>query len=248
MIGDLEARVTLREPDSLPGQLPLGNVDHLYVAHDDAPMGYWRKPDGWVTLSQYGDNGTEKKLDREFVRLGKYGTYSSSAIARDKDPLLPLVLKGGLCELPAEQVKNLGWHRAPDRTAKRSHREVHAMVQAVMQRQGCSHEEAVVAVMPQLAGVDLKDWECVPCKGRWFPTQGAFENHTTVMHREALQSESIGKAVAAAHGAATGASASNEALLALIAQQGDVIAELKARLDAAEAKAEPKKNGKAADG
>lgn len=248
MIGDLEARVTLREPDSLPGQLPLGRIDHLFVAHDDAPMGYWRKPDGWVILSQYGDNGTEKKLDRDFVRLGKYGTYSSSAIAQDKDPLLPLVLKDGLRELPAEQIKNLGWHRVPDRTAKRSHREVHAMVQATMQRQGCSREEAVAVVMPQTQGYDMTDHHCVPCNNRPFPTSAALQNHTTVMHKDALQSESIGKAVAAAHGAATGASASNEALLALIAQQGDVIAELKARLDAAEAKGEPKKNGKAADG
>lgn len=230
---DLESRF-LREPAVLPGQVALGKLDHIFQQHDEAPMGYWKKPDGHVILSQYGDNGTEKKLDREFVRLGKYGSYASAAIANLKDPLLPLVLAGGLQELPPDQIKLLGWHRVPDRAAKRSHREVDALVQAAMATRGISREEAVLVVMPQLVGFDLTEYTCVSHPGRYFPTEGAKRDHDSVMHKESLQAEATGKAVAAAQGgaaqAAAASSATTDALVALIAQQGEVIAQMRQQL------------------
>lgn len=168
---------------------------------DDAPMGYWRKPDGHIILSQYGENGTERKLDRGFTRLGaRYGTYSSSAIGESKDPLYPLVAKGGLVEMPAEQIIQLGWHRRPDRNARRSHRLVESLIEQAMQQHGTDRESARLLVMPQLTGHDLTDYLCAACPGRWFTSEGAVLNHESVMHKDAVQSRSIGMAVAQAQG------------------------------------------------
>lgn len=229
----LESRF-LNEPNNVAGLTTLQKAPEWFAPADDAPMGYWRKPDGHIILSQYGENGTEKKLDRGFERLGaKYGSYASSMMGTLKDPLLPLVLAGGLVELPAEQIKLLGWHRAPDRAAKRSHREVDTLVRAAMAQHGVGREEALLLVMPQLRGYDLADYDCAACPGRHFPTEAAKLAHTTVMHKEAIQSESIGKAVAAAQqGNGGGGSGDTAALLQIIAQQGDVIAGMKAQLDA----------------
>lgn len=210
---------------------------------DEAPMGYWRKPsDGYVFLAMYGENGTERKLDRGFVRLGaRYGTYDSAAMAVLADPLLGLVMRGGLDQLPPRQIRELGWHRVPDRAAKRSHRQVHALVEAAMAKDGLTREQALVAVMPQLQGVDLTDHYCALCPGRIFISAASKTNHDTVMHREQVQSTSIGQAVAAAQGGA----GSNDVLLSLIAQQGDLIANLTAKIDALETTKAPK--GKKAD-
>lgn len=203
-----------------------------FAPHDEAPMGYWKKPtDGSVFLAQYGENGLDHKLKRDFTRLHQYGEFASAGTRTwdpVSDPFYPLVVKGGLKELPAAQIKELGWHRPPSRDAKASHRAVEQLIRQVMTERSLARDEALLAVMPQLRDVDLTDWTCVSHPGRFFPTEAAKVNHDAVMHKEAIQSESIGRAVASANGGG------NDALLTLLAQQGDLIADLKARLDASE--------------
>ena len=234
---DFESRI-LHEPANVPGQIATGRLDHFFTPHDEAPLGYWRKPNGHIILAQYGENGTEKKLDRGFERLGQqYGSYASAGSRTwnpANDPLYPLVVKGGLRELPGEQIKLLGWHRPPDRTAKASHRAVEEMVQRVVAERRCERGEAVLAVMPQLVGLDLDDYVCAACPGRWFPTEAAMLAHESVMHKDAVQSRSIGSAVAQAQ-ARQGppvSDASTDALLTLIANQGEMIAAMRAEIDA----------------
>lgn len=263
---DLEARI-LHEP-AFAGVNATSAPD-WFAPHDDAPLGYWRKPDGHIILAQYGENGTEKKLDRGFQRLGhQYGSFASAGTRTwtpSTDPLYPLVAKGGIREIPGDQLKLLGWHRKPDRNARASHRTVEALVERQMAA-GLSREKALLAVMPQLASVDLTDYDCAACPGRLFPTEAAKIAHTSVVHKEAIQSESIGKAVAAAQSGggsnadlvaaltdalkglapASGGGDSSEALLSIIEQQGEVIAGMKAQLDALTAKAPKGKLVKAA--
>lgn len=234
---DLEARI-LHEPTTVPGQIATGRID-FFTPHDEAPLGYWRKPNGHIILAQYGENGTEKKLDRGFERLGsKYGSYASAGTRTwnpATDPLYPLVAKGGLREMPGEQIKLLGWHRPPDRTAKASHRAVEEMVQRVVAERRCERIEGVLTVMPQLLGMDLSDYVCAACPGRWFPTEAAMLAHESVMHKDAVQSRSIGSAVAQAQarqGAEAASDASTDALLTLIANQGEMIASMRAEMDA----------------
>lgn len=223
----------VHEPSSVPGLLSTDKPS-WFSPHDEAPLGYWRKPDGYIILSQYGENGTEKKLDRGFERLGsKYGSYASAGTRTwhpSQDPLYPLVAKGGIVEMPAKQIRELGWHRPPDRAAKASHRTLEAQIQRVMQERVLPREEALLVVAPQLRGVDLTDYSCAACPGRWFPSEAAMLAHESVVHRDAVQSRSIGNAVAAAQAGQSGA-ADQTALLQIIAQQGELIAEMKARLD-----------------
>lgn len=206
-----------------------------FAPHDEAPLGYWQKPtDGSVFLAQYGENGLDAKIKRKFRRLDEYGEFASAGTRTwdpTADPFFPLVKRGGLKELPAFQIKELGWHREPSRDARASHRAVEELVRRAMAERSLSRDEALLVVMPQLVGFDLTDWTCVSHPGRFFPTEATKVSHDAVMHKEAIQSESIGRAVASANGGA-----GTEALVALIAQQGDLIADLKARLDARDAK------------
>lgn len=242
-VAELESRF-LRDPN-VAGVSMLSKAPEWFTPPaDEAPLGYWRRPDNrYVYLAQYGDNGTERKLERGHERLGalRYGSYPSAGTATwqpKDDPLYPLVVRGGLGELPGEQIKGLGWHRAPDRNARASHRKVAELVEQAMQARGISREAAVLAVMPQLEGIDLADYTCAMCPGRLFPTQASVLAHESVVHRDAVQSRSIGQAVAEAQGAGQRASAGAAgepsgdaaALLSLIAGQGEVIAELKAQL------------------
>jgi hypothetical protein len=220
-----------------------------FAPHDEAPMGYWKKPtDGTVFLAQYGENGLDHKLKRNFTRLHQYGEFASAG-TRTWDPMLdpfyPLVMKGGLRELPPEQIKELGWHRVPSRDAKASHRAVEQLIQRVQTERSLSRDEALLAVMPQLKDFDLTDWPCVSHPGRLFPTEAAKISHDSVMHKEAIQSESIGRAVAVANANAN-ANASSDPLLALIAQQGELIAEMKSKIEVLEGAKAPK--GKAVQG
>lgn len=240
-----ESRI-LQEP-SFAGVASASGADiakWLGAPADEAPMGYWRKPDGHVILAHYGENGTEKKLDRGFVRLGmQYGQYSSSAMADLKDPFYGILARGGLKEFPAEQIKLLGWHRPADRNSKRSHRLVSELVERAMNA-GLSRDEALVEVMPQLEGHDLTDYTCAACPGRWFPHKAAALNHEAVMHKDAVQSRSIGEAVAHAqtgNGGGGTSDAGMDALLQMVATQGELIAGLQAQLAA---QAAPKKGAR----
>lgn len=246
-IQTLEGRLAGLADPQIAGVSAVDAVARKWVEapSDEAPMGYWKKPnDGYVILAHYGENGTERKMDRGYVRLGaRYGTYSSAAMGELKDPLLGLVMRGGLDQMPAQQIKEIGWHRKPSNAAKRSHRAVEALIERAMADKGLSRDEALLVVMPQLREIDLTDYTCAACRGRWFPTLDAKLSHDSVAHKDQLQAEATGKAVAAANSG--GGASANEALVALIAQQGDLIAEMKAEIAELRGAKAPKGKGKA---
>jgi hypothetical protein len=152
-----------------------------------------------VFLAQYGENGLDAKLKRKFERLDQYGEFASAGTRTwdpMNDPFYPLVMKGGLRELPrrADQGAGLAPRAVPRRQGVPSGR----------RGAGPAGDDRAVARPGRGAAgrdaaapdFDLTDWTCVSHPGRFFPTEGAKVNHDAVMHKEAIQSESIGRAVA----------------------------------------------------
>lgn len=171
----------------------------------NAALGYWRVPDdrmprGRITLLQYGHNSMER-IDRGHQRLPRYGTYKSDGGAGAwkpwQDPFLGIVQRDGLREFDAQQLIELGWYRAPGRLAKSSHRELWKKVTAAMDL-GLTQEDAVIHVMPQLAGHDLGEYRCEICPDRVFSSTQLLRRHEALSHPEDVRSREIRDSVAGA--------------------------------------------------
>lgn len=114
-----------------------------------AAAGYFRKPDGWITVSQYrGGASIEMFLDRGFDALRKYGDVTQRLNELDengepkRDPAKiwgPILRhKDGPAEFLPEQIITARWYKEADLPVK-----------------GIK--------WPQLRGVKIKEYQCPQC-------------------------------------------------------------------------------------
>lgn len=171
-----------------------------------APYCYWRKPErvdpdtgavtpGDIVFGQAGANGVRTKTRLRFIMLPQYGEYPFNSGRGGWDPLidpyLRLLEKGGIREFSAAQIKEHQWHIRPHRVLRRQ-------IEAYEQ-QGLSREQALLQVMPQLAGEDLTVHRC-PSSGcpRTFISQSHVDKHAGIAHKEELRNRDLQNAIAKA--------------------------------------------------
>lgn len=166
--------------------------------------GYWRKPDGWIRLSQYGQNSMDA-LMRGHTMLPRYGQFAPPGAAGPNDPLrfdplYMLVRNGGAHEVPPEQVQNLRWHRRPQPNAKPSHKLLWERVSDALTR-GLDEADAVETALPQLRGTDWRTWQdvkCQFCPGRVFNNSDDVARHESVMHQEDVRTRELRDSISTA--------------------------------------------------
>ncbi len=196
-LADLERESRGADMISDPGQL--GRVSGFQQFGIDDPRsvayGYWRKPDGWITFTQFRHN-TIDRYRRHWMSLDHYGEFKLIGQAGwnpHTDPYAALVARGGAHELPPEQVLALRWHRRPGRNDRGAVSRVWALVDQQI-RQGLPEQDAIEAVLPQLVATGWREWRdyhCQFCPQRIFNTPEDVARHESVMHRDDVRSREI---------------------------------------------------------
>lgn len=217
-----------------------------------AGVAYFRVPDrrmarGRITLLENGQNATERVMYRDYQLLRQYGSYHGANHVGDwqrNDVYLGIVLDGGLGEFDAEQVQELCWYVRPGRDASESHRVIWQQIDRLI-AQGMSEQDAVLAVLPQMAGRDLAEYTCEACgTDRHFPGPDALRQHRSVMHKEDVQTlgtrDAIAQALTAAGGGA-GLDRLAEAMTQMV-EQNRLLMEMLAAQNGAPRRGRPPKN------
>ena len=190
--------------------------------------GYWRKPDGWVRLSQYGQNSMDALL-RGHQMLPRYGQFSPPGGAGPSDPLrndplVMLVRNGGAHEVLPVQVQSLGWHRRPTASAKGSHHLVWQAVETAIAR-GMDEQDAIEQALPQLTGSGWREWVdhlCQFCPQRVFNSAEDVARHESVMHKEDVRTRELKESISAALKEGGGQqNALMDVVVTLLARMGD---------------------------
>ena len=190
--------------------------------------GYWRKPDGWIRLSQFGQNSMDALL-RGHQMLPRYGQFSPPGGAGPsdplrQDPLVMLVRNGGAHEVRPAQVQSLGWHRRPTSGAKGSHRLVWETVENAIAR-GADEKDAIEQALPQLKESDWREWidhKCQFCPQRVFNSSEDVARHESVMHKEDVRTRELRESISSALKEGGGnQNALMEVVVTLLARMGD---------------------------
>lgn len=180
-------------------------------------QGYWRKTDGTIVFGSFTTNGFRVNTRKRFMPLMEYGEFTNDLNKRiGLDPMLDpyrLILeKGGIKEFTREQIVELGWHRKP-------HRVLQAQIDRLV-AQGVPHEQALVAVIPQLAGFERTDVPCAICPGRVFNSEDELKRHE-ILHKDDVQTRRLGDAITQA--LAGGQAASTETFAPIVKMLAEAI-------------------------
>lgn len=162
-------------------------------------FGYYRQPNGWITVSSITRLERVKYIERGWEHLGQYGAFDMTSYGANH-PLDSLFMFGGAKELPVEQVIQMGFYFAPPLvpTCKQHITQFHRAHNANCWR------GAQPVVFPQMAGVSADRLGPFPCGfcSRKLPTVEAKEQHQSVAHKERLgniqQGKSLGDSLAEA--------------------------------------------------
>lgn len=185
-----------------------------------------RMPRGRIALLQNGQNAMERVMYRGQVMLNRYGDYRGAGHPADwqhTDPYLAIIQRGGGFEFDAAQIIDLQWHYRPDIAATRSHRLIWDEIDRLI-RQGASEDDAVLEVVPQLAGVDRTIQTCEACgPDRRFRDAESVRMHRSIMHPSDVQSVGTREAIAQALQAGGG---SMERLIEQVMTQNALLTEM----------------------
>jgi hypothetical protein len=171
-----------------------------------AGVSYFRVPDrrtarGRITLLENGANAMERVMYREYVMLQRYGGYHGANHPADwqrNDPYLGIIQRGGIHEFDAEQILDLTWQYRPGREATQSHRILWEQIDALI-AQGVPEADAILTVIPQLAGRDLTIQTCEACgPDRRFRDAESVRQHRSIMHKDDVQTVGTRDAIAQA--------------------------------------------------
>ena len=155
--------------------------------------GYYRQPNGWITVSPAADLDELHYTRRGWTRLGKYGRIEMSTEYAADHPLEALFMLGGAKELSREQIIQSGLHLNPPlipqcRKPLSQYHPRHTQV--------CM-EDAVPVHFPQIKPEDLVPYPCRFCE-RSLPTEEARNQHESVAHKEERGELRGGEAIASA--------------------------------------------------
>ena len=156
--------------------------------------GYYRQPNGWITVSPITRMERIKYVEEGWEHLARYGSFDMSPYVA-AHPFEALFMFGGVGEMPAEQVIQMGLYLDPPRvpTCRQQLTQFHRG-----HTPGCWQGASRVQ-FPQLADVDqglLGPFPCAFCE-RQMATIQAREQHQMVAHKDALGNLQTGRSLGA---------------------------------------------------
>lgn len=154
-------------------------LDHAARRGIQPTFGYYRQPNGWITVSPMTQMEELKYRRRGWEPLPQYGRFDMSTDWAANHPLELLLMMGGAHELPVEQVVQMGLYLDPPLvpTCRQPFTQYHKKHEARCWR------NAQPVAFPQLAGVTgLGPFDCRFCD-RGFPTEPARSQHEAVAHK-----------------------------------------------------------------
>ena len=142
--------------------------------------GYYRQPNGWITVSPATDLEELKYRREGWEPLNEYGRIEMASEYMTDHPLEALLMQGGAKELCREQIVEMALHLNPPvvPTCGRFLDQYHKRHTAACWR------GAEPVSFPQLEGTEMEGFPCHFCDRSPFPTEKARDQHEGVMHKE----------------------------------------------------------------
>ncbi len=158
-------------------------------------FGYYRQPNGWITISPTTRLELIKYEERGWKCLRDYGNFDLS-VSVVNHPYDSLFMFGGAKEMPVDQIIAMGFHLNPPQVPRCGEH----ITQFHRGHTKACWQGAQPAVFPQLEDVDpgrLVPFACEFCE-RILPTSAARLQHQTVAHKDELTSVRSGRSLAEA--------------------------------------------------
>lgn len=156
--------------------------------------GYYRQPDGFITLSPATDLDELKYIRMGWTALRQYGKFEVTSPYIMSYPLEGLFMVGGAHELTVKQIKEQGLYLEPiklpgcGKTLNQFH----------PHHEPACYTTTSVVVFPQIEGLDLTPFPCRFGCGRDLPTEEARQQHESVAHKPEKSDERTGVSLAEA--------------------------------------------------
>ena len=145
-----------------------------------ASHGFYRQPNGWITVSPAADFDQLHYINRGWTFLRDYGRCEIRDEYTADHPFENMFFHGGAKEFNRTQIIESGWNLNPPlipgcRTALSQNHPRH--------NRRCM-DGAVPVVWPQLNDGDYEEFPCRFCERDPFALAKAREQHETTMHKE----------------------------------------------------------------
>lgn len=141
--------------------------------------GYYRQPNGWITVSPATDIEELKYRRGGWEPLPQYGRVEMASQYAVDHPLEMLFMLGGAKELPVEQIIEMALHLHPPLIPSCGLR----LDQNHKRHQSVCWENAQPVSFPQLVG-DYPSFQCRFCSRAPFSTEEKRDQHEGVMHKD----------------------------------------------------------------
>lgn len=158
-------------------------------------FGYYRQPNGWITVSPVTDLERIKYEREGWKHLGKYGAFDMGLYGAN-NPFEGLFMFGGAHEMSAEQVIQTGLYMKPPLVPTcRQH-----ITQFHRAHKPACWTGAKPVEFPQLANVPKERLGPFPCGfcDRNLPTKEALHQHQQVAHSKELGNLQTGRSLGTA--------------------------------------------------
>lgn len=175
--------------------MPTGVSDELasqLAARLQPTFGYYRQPNGWITISPITRLERMKYTEQGWQYLEKYGAFDMTTYTVNH-PFEGLFMFGGAGEMPVKQVIETGLYMDPPLVPRcRQHLTQYHRSHAQSCWQGATRVE-----FPQLATVALGVLGPFPCEfcDRKLPTKQARDQHQGVAHATPKNNIQLGKTI-----------------------------------------------------
>lgn len=142
--------------------------------------GYYRQPNGWITVSVMTDLEELKYRREGWEPLHQYGRFEMNSAYTADHPLETLFMLGGAHELSLEQIVKTGLFLNPPLvpTCRRPLDQDHK------RHSGICMEGARPVEFPQIEGLALEGQPCHFCENDPYPTVEARDQHEKVAHKD----------------------------------------------------------------
>ena len=158
--------------------------------------GYYRQPNGWITVSPAADLDELRYQRRGWTFLRSYGRLEMNSPYCADHPLEALFIRGGAKEMPVSQIVEQGLHLNPP---------IIPTCGTVLNQFHPRHSQACMAgaqpvFFPQMEGRVAEGFPCRFCdeSRAAFPTDKARNQHEQVAHKEEKGEVRTGEALASA--------------------------------------------------
>jgi len=141
--------------------------------------GYYRQPDGWITVSPMAAIDLARYEEEGWTPLRQYGFMEMNTEYAADHPFEALFMFGGAKEMPAAQIIGMAFHLNPPVVPSCGRR----LDQNHKHHNRACWVDAQPVSFPQLTDPP-KGQPCRFCERPPFPTESAREQHEAVMHKD----------------------------------------------------------------